>query len=363
MKEQHESARPTAELAWRRAELALEAHAVDNPGERRVIRAQLVEVESILAERQWLAEAEAALPVQWEAIYGEEPGILALFSGERRGATLTQPHLAYLPWPDEAATAARWCMAEASQARELYQCAHLLTEPHRRKRAAAPLSSLYVDLDSGVPPPPELTPTVVVESSPGRLQCYFRLTHPVAPEAGEQLNRRLGRALGADPSGWDLTQLLRVPGTRNHKYPERPRVRLTSLSATCYDPERLDQLLPPAPVSLRLTPRSTPIERTLTRSMTELALPPVRLSARGQRVWEGRRPKRTPEGAIDRSASLVTIARVLYDAGAPIETIAAALAERDQRLGWGKYDGRADAATQYARIVELVARVRSCRIE
>jgi hypothetical protein len=68
-------------------------------------------------------------------------------------------------------------------------------------------------------------PTAILESSPGRLQMWWRLDSEVAPEIGEELNRRLAYAMGADKSGWDLTELLRVPGTRNHKYPERPTVR------------------------------------------------------------------------------------------------------------------------------------------
>jgi hypothetical protein len=62
----------------------------------------------------------------------------------------------------------------------------------------------------------------------------------------------------------------------------------------------------------------------------------------------------TPDGRVDRSASLVRIARVLYDVGLPREAIAGALAERDVRLGWEKYAGRRDARARYEAIVTLV---------
>jgi hypothetical protein len=57
---------------------------------------------------------------------------------------------------------------------------------------------------------------------------------------------------------------------------------------------------------------------------------------------------------VDRSASLVQIARVLCGAGVPIEEIPGILAERDASLGWRKYSDREDAQQQYQRIVVLV---------
>jgi hypothetical protein len=87
-------------------------------------------------------------------------------------------------------------------------------------------------------------PTAVVISSPGREQYWWRLSRPVEPEEGQDLNRRLAYAMGADLSGWDLTQLLRVPGTRNHKYPDAPIVELAHLSGESHDPARLAASLP-----------------------------------------------------------------------------------------------------------------------
>jgi hypothetical protein len=83
-----------------------------------------------------------------------------------------------------------------------------------------------------------------VISSPGREQYWWRLSRPVAPEEGEDLNRRLAYAMGADLSGWDLTQLLRVPGTRNRKYPDAPLVEFAHLSGDSYDPAELAASLP-----------------------------------------------------------------------------------------------------------------------
>ncbi len=76
------------------------------------------------------------------------------------------------------------------------------------------------------------------------MQCYWRLSQPVSPAVGEVANRRLAHAAQADKSGWDLTQLLRVPGTVNHKYEEWPIVEVVSISEESYSPAELDGLLP-----------------------------------------------------------------------------------------------------------------------
>ena len=90
------------------------------------------------------------------------------------------------------------------------------------KENATPLAALYVDGDGAKVGSRIPEPTATVESSPGREQFWWALSEPVAPKEGEELNRRLAYAMGADRSGWDLTQLMRVPGTRNRKYADAP---------------------------------------------------------------------------------------------------------------------------------------------
>lgn len=293
------------------------------------------------------------LPELWQAIYGPGPGFVALFSGLRPHPTakLTLVREAYFGWPGELAAARAWIAREATKERDLYHCSHLVTRWRRRKEDAAPLSSLYVDLDTGMPSAPLVAPSVTVESSPGRYQAYFRLTRPIRPEAGEALNRRLAYALGADPSGYDLTQLLRIPGTVNHKYEDRPLVRLVELREHSYPPEDLDALLPRLPTAHREGTSSRPSDLPPVGSD-----PPIPLSRSALRVWIGEDAKLLRPGVVDRSGSLVRIARMLYQAKVPREVIVAALAERDESLGWRKYAGRQDAVEQYHRVVDVVAR-------
>jgi hypothetical protein len=77
--------------------------------------------------------------------------------------------------------------------------------------------------------------------------------------------------VGADRSGWDLSQLLRPPGTRNRKYAEAPEVRLLEPDEEAsYHPRELGLALPrvamaPAAPTVRARPRHPPSPIGLSR--------------------------------------------------------------------------------------------------
>jgi hypothetical protein len=187
------------------------------------------------------------LKTLWAHVFGEVEGILPIFSGERSepgSKQLEDPRTLYLDYPRERRRAEVLCRQLSDEGREVYQCGHLLTARRRVKASAASLSACYVDADGAKPIANMPQPTAVVISSPGREQYWWRLSRPVEPEEGEDLNRRLAYAMAADLSGWDLTQLLRVPGTRNRKYPDAPVVELAHLSGGSHDPADLVASLP-----------------------------------------------------------------------------------------------------------------------
>jgi hypothetical protein len=185
----------------------------------------------------------------WAHIFGYSSGVLAIFSGKRpqsESKQLDDPRTLYFDYPRETRRAEELCRRLSEEGREVYQCAHLLTSRRRVKASAVSLTACYVDGDGAKPTANTPQLTAVVVSSAGREQYWWRLSRPVAPQEGEELNRRLAYATGADLSGWDLTQLLRVPGTRNRKYPDAPVVELAHLSANSYDPAELAASLPKA---------------------------------------------------------------------------------------------------------------------
>lgn len=134
---------------------------------------------------------------------------------------------------------------DVQSVRDVYFCINLLHKPERTKENCKPTNLLWADLDSINPFEIELPPAVVIESSPGRYQGIWRLTMQLPPEEAEILSKRVAYAFDADKSGWDLTQLLRVPFTKNHKYPEKPTVDLLRVSAIEIAPVMFEAL--PAP--------------------------------------------------------------------------------------------------------------------
>ena len=112
-----------------------------------------------------------------------------------------------------------------------------------------------------------------------------------------------------------------------------------------WDPEVIDQAIPELPKAIPNTNAG--------RSTAE---PPVELMPEALKVWRGEKPKAKHTGEIDRSGSLVKVGRILYDAGATRSALVAALAERDEALGWRKYTGRADADIRYHEIVDELER-------
>jgi hypothetical protein len=336
-------------------ELRAECWGLSEGHERALVRQQAERVETARTRYEAQAESLDRLPEFWETVYGEGPGFVALLSGMRRDGRLVNPQTAYFGHPARTIQAVDWVRHAAAEDREVYMCGHLVTERRRRKETAATLASLYVDLDHADLTAPVPPPSIVVESSPGRLQCYWRLDEPIAPEIGETLNRRLAHALWADRTGWDLTQLLRIPGTRNHKYPDNPTVALVTLTDRRHTMQALLDALPLAsPPSARSVRKPSASQRLLRTEEMRPSLLSDSLTASARSIYMGQRVKRTPDGRVDRSAALVQMARILYGAGVPPECIPAILAERDETLGWHKYTDRQDAWRQYERITDLV---------
>lgn len=102
---------------------------------------------------------------------------------------------------------------------DLYFTPALFNAKRRIEQNVDAERTLWADLD---PVDPrglgDLRPTIAWETSPGRYQAVWLLNAPlVGASWPSRENHRLSLHLGADPSGWDSTQLLRIPGRLNHK--------------------------------------------------------------------------------------------------------------------------------------------------
>jgi hypothetical protein len=100
---------------------------------------------------------------------------------------------------------------------DLYFCPNSFTEPTRQKHLCLPSRVMYQDLDEALPEDCPMMPDLWWETSPERYQGLWILDQVIEPVEFAQLNRALNRACHADPGTWNLTRMLRVPGSYNKK--------------------------------------------------------------------------------------------------------------------------------------------------
>jgi hypothetical protein len=255
----------------------------------------------------------------WEHIFGDQTGLMAVWSGHRipDQRDLVDPTTKYYEWPGQAGAASNQLDHESGSGREAYVCAHLLTQRRRIKENAAPMLAAYVDGDGAQPGPDLPAPTATVESSPGRQQFYWRFTKAVDPKRGEQISKRLAYAMGADKSGWDLTQVLRAPGARNWKYTPAPTVDIVSIEDRAYNPDELERILPELPaeaapraeVKLERSTAAAPIGTRDQRARERMYA--AKRGSEIQMLEAGGSVKSKPEGGPDISGDDLSYANAL----------------------------------------------------
>lgn len=228
--------------------------------------------------------------------------------------------------------------------KDLYYCPNLFSKAERRKEYVQPLRWLYADLDAADPRKIDLRPSIAVQSSPGRHQALWRLSRPLSPEKHEAYNRRLTYAVRADKGGWDLTQVLRIPGSRNHKYPGRVVVRLRWSDSEKFSLTKVKSFLDGVESNL---------EDLHLPETVDLLLPAESAEAIRKRIWQqldgrGRRllSDTVPEG--DRSAALWELECRLLEAGLRPEEVFVVCKDSV----WNKFSGRRDADIQLWREVQ-----------
>jgi hypothetical protein len=124
----------------------------------------------------------------------------------------------FFHWPEEKLELHDWILATAHDA-DVYISPSLFREKNAKKESVSGAQVVWVEMDGveGVDLSKLPQPNIRVRSSiEGHEHIYW--TVPFSPPAViESINRRLTYGLEADSSGWDITQVLRPPGTHNWK--------------------------------------------------------------------------------------------------------------------------------------------------
>ena len=210
---------------------------------------------------------------------------------------------------------------------DLYFCPQLFSQNKRLKEFALPTNVLWADLDPVHPNDCRLKPSIAWESSPGRYQSLWFLTAEVSAEEAAKLSRRIAYADGGDRSGWDVTQVLRIPGTHNYKYDSEPEVQLLWAKRNAYAVSEIMAAYPE-------------VDEPLGSDQIAGGWPEVdeqTIQAAIQSLKQGLRKKitRDPAGA-DRSKEIQLLARDLLQAGVFPEVVVHIL----QRSTFNKFAGR-----------------------
>lgn len=221
---------------------------------------------------------------------------------------------------------------------DLYWCPMLFEKPQRKMELAMDEHCLWADLDEVDPHLlDEYKPTIAWETSPGRYQALWLITggHMGASWRGNE-NHRLTYYVGADPSGWDTTQLLRIPGNKNWKYNYRsngdapPQGSLLWRNGRRYLPDDFEDL--PAVAS------AGQVEDILEGEVDNVDRHAVWGRVRLKVSKRVRELVAAREVAGDRSSVLWEIERELADAGCTVTEIVAIV----RSTVWNKYSDRQD---------------------
>lgn len=74
--------------------------------------------------------------------------------------------------------------------------------------------------------------SLVVQTSPGKLQVHIPLPEPLPIDKADQLQKAMVNFYNADAGSKDILHLRRLPGFPNKKYPERPIVKVLGYAGT-----------------------------------------------------------------------------------------------------------------------------------
>jgi hypothetical protein len=172
-------------------------------------------------------------------------------------------------------------------------------------------------------------PTIAIESSPGRFVGLWELKDQMT----ESVNRRLTYHLDADHGGWDLTQVLRFPGTKNYKYPQStPKVRTLWDDGPVYSLKKIEGYLP----------EEDPEEEGENLSAAEVF-----------EQYQGKLPRwvrrellaKRITGRADRSEMLWKLENACVEAGMSLDEAFAVI----KNSAWNKFKGRRNEDTQLKR--------------
>jgi len=251
-------------------------------------------------------------------------------------------------WPEGKEAINSWIQDSVTNKYDLYWCPCVFKEPRRIKQNIYKMNILYADLDEVIPDKLAIKPSVAWESSPNRYAAIWFLDKNLPAQEAERLNKNLTYAIGADKGGWDLTQVLRVPGLRNYKYEGAPKGKLLWFNSKPIPSSKFIEL-PDAGIEdlVELSPEE--ILESDIKLLPELIRPYI--AKLNPKILELLFASESDVLVEDRSARLWELEHKLIENGVPKEDVIKIVASSN----WNKYKGRKDETRRIVSEVEKIS--------
>lgn len=220
----------------------------------------------------------------------------------------------------------------------IWKAPHLLTKDNFKESNVA-----YTEFDGNVPSDMGLwLPGLRVQSSQENNQhCYFKLDTPITDHALlEKTNRIITYNYEGDVSSWDTQQVLRPPGTKNFKYPDRPEVKLIYRGNEKLNPKIFD------------IPEPRKFEATVELGSLKKLDVVIATAA-----WDSDDYEFFSKDKMEvktRSSALMRLGHICASMGLSVEDSYVILEDADTR--WGKYVNRQD---RVQRLTEIISKAHS----
>lgn len=275
-----------------------------------------------------------------ETVWGPQGSGTAFISGKGEGGDW---HEHPLRWPKDLKK-----HKLPPKSADIYFCPNLFSGDYRRIGEVKKSCWLYADLDE-VKPDVTPKPTIAWESSPNRYQALWKLDRRVKVQVLNELNKRLTYLVGADKGGWDLTQVLRLPGTYNHKYEHPALVKVLFENGPTYKPSEIRRLVK----DVEPGGADVEVEDLTIPDKSALEIFKKHRSSLDKRTVRILRAKSAKEG--ERSDRLWEVENLLLASGIAPEEVFVLVRESV----WNKYRGRSDEVYRLWLEIQKAARTQA----
>jgi hypothetical protein len=235
----------------------------------------------------------------------------------------------FVKWPDRRKAFGNF--SEAANNGDLYFCPAVLSEPRLAKDAIVSSAVTWADVDRRAAQEPSAG-LLVASGSPGHVHAYWPSASLMDVELTERWNYWHVLECQADAGGWDATQLLRVPGTLNHKtQPPRPVELLKVTDQKFEPPEELHRLIVP-------------------RYKRPDIIPNYETVLEGRELEQPIKDLIQQDRPADRSDAMFRLGCLLFENGDNFTEAYSILLRVDDK--WGKFKGRADRDRRLEQLIE-----------